>query len=285
MRPIDNHCVSKAGKRNKGVSTIIGMTIFFALFALTVSYSLIYTQYVSNNAAAVVAETEFENQRAAEILQVTTINATNINVVNPTTQPITIVQIWNSTHNQNLTVAQIVPPLSNYYISNLTSTDGYFKLITQMGNIFYSLSEPKANQSVTINFFASKSWNVTYWVNNPNNIVGTASLSDLSFSMNYVNSSWGVVNVTKFGFNASTSIKPNANIVNVSISLFSPLIPQNPGTSIVKITLNNTNQTIYSSGFMSFLGMSQSSTYPMQIDASFTTSQTITVTIVGADFA
>jgi hypothetical protein len=259
---------------------------------MLVGYSFIWTQNSSKVASEVMSEIDFKNQRAAEVLFATTVNSTSINVANPTNLAITITQIWNSTHYLNSTVVT-VSAYANKNITGQTSSDGYYKLITRRGNVFYIT--PISNQTSSTNLYPSKYWLVKYWATNSSKTynVGNATFYDLSFSVNFVNSSWGVLSVTQFGFNATTIVRPanGANNINVSVSLLSPLIPPDVGNSNFTIALKSLNSTynqsysFLTSGYCQFTGIIPSEIYSVQIFTNSSKSQTITVTIVGADFA
>jgi hypothetical protein len=287
------HYGLKAVTKRRGVSTLIGIAIFLMICTFIVGYTVTWTQIASTSATAATSEMAFEQQRAAEILSATSQNSTNSNftiiVYNPTTTPINITQIWNST-SYEWNGAWLVPPLTSINIYNKTSNNGFFTLITARGNVFYIT--PPSNQT---NIYTPKSnWNVAFWATNSSGYtfnLGNTTFNDLSFTVNLVNISFGT-NIKQFGFNATTNIIPlyGDTSITVGISLFNPVSPSNPGTNLINVTLTNLSNSskmsyyFNSSGFYTFTPIDPSKIYDVQIFTNSSTSQTITVTIVGADF-
>jgi hypothetical protein len=284
--------------RDKGVSTLIAMMALVLVFMLAMTYSFFLIQSTNQYALTVMEETEFKTQQSDEILLATTIITHNINVSNPTALPITIAQIWNSNHYQNLTSPVVVLPFSNTNngtgifsnspIPNLISNDGYFSLITQRGNIFYSVPGVNATRNSTS---LGGHWGVTFWASNSSTyILGSATWYQLSFSKSYDNSSWGVMNLQKFGFNASSLVLPQKNLISVYVGLFNL---NEINASKVIVSLNSTSSyqntwTMLSSGMVYFNNLNTSELYAINVQYSTnaTTSypKIITIEVINADF-
>lgn len=292
IRPL---CFKPLKKRkDKGVSSLIGITLFIIFFTFALIYVFSWTQSNSNYANDIKAEIDFQQQRSGEILQViATTPASNqttiINIINPTAHLIVISQVWNSSHSF-LNLNMSIPPFSNHNLLAVPSNDGQIKVVTYKGNIFYSTLQ--SAQSTPSNITKSGHWNVNFWVASTGNTsisVGNAIWYELSFNRVYGKAvTWGAqADNQTFGFIATTDVKltNNANNINVTVSLVSPYETANSLT----ISLNNTSHTFANSGFFQFNNTYSNSSYLMSINFVNTAfsnyPQTIAVTIEGADFA
>ena len=270
--------------RKNGVSSVLGMALFFLLFVLAMSFTYIWTQNSSSYADNVKAEMQFDTLRAGEQLNITALNNSSIIVSNPTAHLIVVRQVWNSSHGlvYDDVLGTPVSAMKNVTFNNLISNNSFFKVVTSRGNIFGStvLNVTASNQPIIFPQTTANIWNVTFWAGNNSNPVGNATWYTLSFSRTWSLAGWGN---QKFGFNASTNIMSSATNVNVSITLLGGNYPSN-----VTISLNGIVTTFTSSNFTSF-NVTANQTYPITIsysnNATVTDPQTITIMIVGANFA
>jgi hypothetical protein len=292
------HSMLLARHKDRGISSLIGITLFIIIFTLAIVYIFAWTLNTSNYANVVKSEIDYEQQRAAEMLQVMSVkqpsNQSLVFIANPTSHLIVVNQVWNSTHlivwNENITI----PSFSNYINLSLPSSDGIFKVVTLKGNIFFSTPQ---NQAIATAVSQSGHWDVKFWVGATNSsipiILGNATWYELSFMRVYGESrSWGAQPSNQtFGFTASTLIQPQSSTNNISISV--GLINNQPATSNITIFLKNSTYSyppayFASSGSWQVLNIDPSSNYYVEVDyvnnATKIYPQTVTVTIVGADF-
>jgi hypothetical protein len=290
---------SFARHRDKGISSLIGITLFIIIFTVAMIYIFAWTQSTSSYADVVKNEIDYEQQRAAEMLQVLTIDQSagqsTINMINPTSHLIVVRQVWSSSHSQVWNGNVSIQPFSNYVLSSLPSIDGNFKVITLRGNIFYSTFQINEGVSTTIN--QTGHWDVEFWVGATNSsipiIVGNSTWYELSFSRVYGRSvGWGAQSYNQtFGFWASTHIKPSngSNNINISVSLISPGESANSMTILLANSSGSYLIANFTSSNFAQFNVNPNSKYYIQINymnyALSPLPQTITVTIVGADFA
>lgn len=179
----------------EGVSTVIGMAIFLVIFAMSASYTLIWTQQFSDYSNAVKDQIEFEQMRNAERLSVEVFkNSTNwwLNVSNPTSQVIVVTQVW-SNHNKQ-TGEWGIPPLGWALIDiEIVDHDNNFKLVTSRGNIF-------SGKYVTVGGPQPGWWDVTWY--NSSIKLGKSAWYNLDI---YVN--WYKANNTYLGFEANSKLR------------------------------------------------------------------------------
>jgi len=281
-----NHSKSLAGRRDKGISSLIGIIFFLLIFTLALTYVFFWSQNTSNYADTVQTNINYQQQRAAEMLQVTTtsqgLGLSTINVTNPTPNVIIITQVWNSSHAMVWSGSDPIASFAYIILPSLVSSDGNLEVITSNGNVFYSTLQTPSGY-----------WDVSFWAANQNNIIllGNTTWTELSFSRVYGNATtWGNQSYQTFGFNATTYIQPTIN--TTAITIYIGLISPNQSANNATILLENSTYaypTYYYNGSPAlFPNVNPSSRYFLQINyvdnATTVYPQTITVTIVGADF-
>lgn len=167
MRTISCKCSSQTFHRHKrsekkGVSTIIGITIFLLIFAIAVSYTFAWNQQVGNYLSAVGSQVNLDQQRVGEKLTVSPINATALTVYNPTVNVIVVDQIrtggqavWDG--------LQAISPYGNWtFATNNTIGNGNFIVITFRGNVFSGGIVSELATST------QRTWQVNWYWNNSN---------------------------------------------------------------------------------------------------------------------
>lgn len=166
------HKGSLGGRRRsrKGVSTVVGMTIFLLMFAIAVAYIFAWSQNSGAYIDTVKHQVDFEMSRLTENLEVTAINYTSVFVENPTTNVIVVTQLWT---NNTLTWSgnKGISPLGNWTFTGNQTGDGNYKVVTYRGNIFSGGLESQ------LNLATRRSWEVSwYWNGNMSQINHTAML-------------------------------------------------------------------------------------------------------------
>jgi hypothetical protein len=194
MRTISRHNrqlprPARSGRR--GVSTIIGITIFLLIFAIAVSYTFAWNQQVGNYLNAVKTQVDLNQQQASEKLIVSPYNDTFLTIYNPTVNTIVVREI--RTGGQDVwNVSQGIPPYSSWSPPNIASGNGNFEVVTVRGNIFSgSASTTPSSQVWQVSWY----WNnVTAFPNNPpkdplqlrfNNIIGQTYWYDVNINWNW----------------------------------------------------------------------------------------------------
>jgi hypothetical protein len=135
----------------KGVSTVVGMTIFLLLFTIAVAYVFIWTQSSGLYIDSVKKQVDFERSRLSEKLIVTALNNTNVLVENPTAEVIVVTQVW-SAHNMTFEGSKGISPFGSLIIPNNTGWlggDGNFTVVTSRGNIFSAKFQSPLGWEVT----------------------------------------------------------------------------------------------------------------------------------------
>jgi len=180
--------MSTGSTRKKGVSTVVGMTIFVLIFALVASYSFVWTSELNKYVENVRVDMREEQLRAHEVLVVTPINETAISVQNPTSEVVVVTQIWSG-HDLLWTGQRGVPPFSSVAFPSFdrSKTDGSFRVVTLRGNIFSGsyadMMERIQKRTWTVSWY----WNTTSQENegipptqlNQSTLIGTSYFYDL----------------------------------------------------------------------------------------------------------
>ncbi|MDI9608988.1 MAG: hypothetical protein QFX34_01755 [Candidatus Verstraetearchaeota archaeon] len=154
--------MSTTSKRKKGVSTVVGMTIFVLIFALVASYAFVWTSELNRYIENVRVDMREQHLRSQEVLIVTPINDTAISVYNPTSEVVVVTQVWSG-HDLKWTGQRGVPPFSSVTFPSFgqSQTDGNFRVVTLRGNIFsgsyQDLMERIQKRTWIVNWY----WNTT----------------------------------------------------------------------------------------------------------------------------
>jgi len=144
--------------KSKGVSTVIGMSIFFLIFATTVAYAFIWSQNLAYYVEAAHEEFEFKQLQASESLVVKPLNETRVSIYNPTGNVIVITQIW-SDHSLVYGTQTGIAPFSTWVAPNDDThrANGNFTVVTIRGNVFSgSYVDEFANM-------ARRAWHVAWY--------------------------------------------------------------------------------------------------------------------------
>lgn len=227
-------CQSKQRPRRprsgrKGVSTIIGITIFLLIFAIAISYTFAWNSQVGNYLKAVKAQVNLDQQQAGEKLIVKPFNSTFVEISNPTVNTIVVSQIWSEGlevwHGQ-----QGVPPYGNYNASGFINPTGSsnFEVVTLQGSIF-SGKGPSLATSV---------WQVNWYYNNTETFSNNNSTLELSNNTPVGNTSWDNVNLEW-----SWTIYNNPVIGSISMNS-TDMMGFVATTTLIKLTDNNSIATI-----------------------------------------
>ena len=133
--------LTTAKRRRRGVSTVIGMSIFLLIFTMAIAYTFMWTQDFANYSDTAKEQLEFENQRNREQLIVSYDGLrigdnSYITVENPTAVVVIVSQVWNNHQLVNSTLTG-VPPFSSVNITVPLTIYQSFTVVTIKGNLFY----------------------------------------------------------------------------------------------------------------------------------------------------
>ncbi len=208
-------------RSNRGVSTIIGIVIFFLIFMLAVSSTFVWTDSTSKYLQSAKAELDQERLRASENLMYAVANDTHILIVNSTSMLVVVNQIWDNEHLQIYNGSTIVPAFDQIYM-NVTNTTGHsYKIVTSRGNIFDQryLGNTNASQPTNVTYIAGGGWNISwfsYYNGSTPGIwrIGNTTHSSLDFSFTLGGTStFGGLTYTRAGFNATTKITAQSSTI------------------------------------------------------------------------
>jgi hypothetical protein len=228
--------VKVANRRRKGVSTIIGITIFLLIFAIAVSYTFAWTQNTGNYLQTVNQQVDLDRLKIGENLIVSAINTTALTVTNPTGNVIVVDQIWSGGQPVWSGQQGISDNYGNWtFITNATSGNGQFMVVTLRGNIF---SGGLQSQLATA---TQRAWQVNwYYNNNASSPINPPLLpANLSSSSFVGQSYWYDLNLA-WGWTAFNNpvIGGNYNMTsNVMIGFIA-------NASVIKLSDNNSIATI-----------------------------------------
>lgn len=239
---------SRSGNRShgrKGISTIIGIVIFFLIFMLAVSSTFVWTDNTSKYLQSAKAELEQERLRASENLMYAVTNDTHIMLVNPTSMLVVVNQIWDDNHTQVWNGSTIVPAFDQMYM-NLGNTTGHsYKVVSARGNIFdqkYLGAMTNATQPANVTYLGGGGWNVSWFTYYNGSSPGLISLGNnthdsLDFSYTLGGTwSFGGPEYTRAGFNATTKVTALTNTIWVYVFLFDGISTQ---LSVANFTISN----------------------------------------------
>jgi hypothetical protein len=169
--PARRICRAKGAGR-KGVSTVVGMTIFMLLFAIAVAYIFIWSQNSGTYIDTVKKQVDFERSRLTENLIVSAKNLTSVMIENPTAQVIVVTQVWSN--NSIIWQGERgISPFGSVEIVNDSATtgNGNFTVITYRGNIF------SGGLRAQLDVATRRSWEVSwYWNDSVGSVAHTAWL-------------------------------------------------------------------------------------------------------------
>jgi hypothetical protein len=227
---------SLGGRRRsrKGVSTVVGMTIFLLMFAIAVAYIFAWSQNSGTYIDTVKHQIDFEMSRLTENLEVTPINYTSVFVENPTTNVIVVTQLWT---NNKLTWSgnQGISPLGNWTFTGNQTGDGNYKVVTYRGNIFSGGLKSQLDLAIRRSWEAS--W---YWRDGVNQSVHDAMLpNDLLANLNIGTTYWYDLNLAyDWNFLSNPVIEKVYNMTDqVSLGFVAK-------TTLIKLSNSSYNATI-----------------------------------------
>jgi hypothetical protein len=234
---------SRASK--KGISTIIGIVIFFLIFMLAVSSTFVWTDSTSKYLQSAKAELEQERLRAYENLFYAVSNETHILLVNPTSMLVVVNQVWDNGHQQVWNGSLIVPAFDEVYM-NMTNTTGHsYKIVSARGNIFdqqYLGYSSNASQPSNVTYIGWGGWNISWFayynVSTPGIVTlgnTTHSSLDLSFNLGGA-STFGGLSYTRAGFNATTSVTALSDTIMAYVYLNDGI---STALSVANLTISN----------------------------------------------
>lgn len=206
------------GRKKKGISTIIGIVIFFLIFILAVSSTFIWTDNTSKYLQAAKAELEEGRLRAQENLLYTVSNQTHILLVNPTSMLVVVNQIWDNSHNQVWNGTLIVPAFDQVFVNMTNTTNKTYKMVTNRGNIFDQIyyGPPYGGSPVTPALTNASGWNVTWYRYDgaTSTTLGNNVHNSLDISWTFGGAwSFGTPLTQRAGFNATTKVIAKQNTI------------------------------------------------------------------------
>jgi hypothetical protein len=243
MRMKRNRIGPRSG--NRGISTIIGIVIFFLIFMLAVSSTFVWTDSTSKYLQSAKAELEEERLRASENLMYVVSNDTHILLINPTSMLVVVNQIWDNEHHQVWNGSIIVPAFDQICM-NLTNTTGHsYKIISARGNIFdqqYLAYASNTSQQSNVTYIGGGGWNISWFayynVSTPGIVTlgnSTHSSLDLSFDLGG-SSTFGGLSYTRAGFNATTRVTALSNTIMAYVYLNDGI---STALSVANLTISN----------------------------------------------
>jgi hypothetical protein len=131
----DMPAVRSRGGSKKGISTVVGMAIFFLIFALGVASVWAWQQTLTDYTEVGDQQIGLDMLRIEERLEVNVINMTALSLENPSDQPVQVrgvvsnnTILWSGTRE--------VPPFSSTILRVAPGGDGTFVIVTMRGNIY-----------------------------------------------------------------------------------------------------------------------------------------------------
>ncbi len=173
-----NRICRSRGAGRKGVSTVVGMTIFLLLFAIAVAYIFMWSQNSGIYIDTVKKQVDFERSRLTENLIITAENRTAVLIENPTAQVIVVTQVWSNNSMVWLGERGIAPFAKTIIVNDSAlEGNGNFTVITYRGNIFSGGFKAQLEEATR------RSWEVTwYWHANVSDVNYTAYLPSNTLS-------------------------------------------------------------------------------------------------------
>lgn len=147
-----------APRRKKGIATIVGITIFLALFSMMIAFTFLWEQNTHDYITAVSDRAAVDSASASESLQVDVINETFLTVTNPTSEVSVVNHVMSNYTVWNINTE--IPPFGNATLGPFLSADGNFKVTTLKGNMY--TGDIQSELAVDTN----QAWNVTWYVGN-----------------------------------------------------------------------------------------------------------------------
>jgi len=233
-----------ANRRRKGVSTIIGITIFLLIFAIAISYTFAWTQNTGSYLQTVNQQVDLDRLKIGENLVVSAINTTTLTVTNPTGNPIVVTQIWSGVFSgaAYIPVWSGLQGISGFgnltFITNATNGNGQYKVVTLRGNIFSGGLQSQLAAAT------QRAWQVNWYYNNvisppidppqypanftSNNLVGQSYWYDLNLAWDWtafnnpvIGGNYNITSNVTIGFIATTSvIKLSDSNSNATVNFF-----------------------------------------------------------------
>lgn len=218
-------------RRRKGVSTIIGITIFLLIFAIAVSYTFAWTQNTGSYLQTVNQQVDLDRLKIGENLVVSAINTTALTITNPTANVIVVDQIWSG----GLKVWSGEQGISGYgnWTINTSSGNGQFTVITLRGNIFSGGLQSQLAAAT------QRAWQVSWYYNSllinqppmPANLSSYSSFVGQSYWYD-LNLAWGWTAFNNPVIGGNYSLTPNAMIGFIA------------NASVIKLSDSSSNATI-----------------------------------------
>lgn len=147
--------VGSRGRGRKGISTIVGMAIFFLIFALGIASVWAWQQSLTNYTEASSQQMNVDKLRVSERLEVNVINLTALSLKNPGDQPV-IVRAVVSNNTVLWYGTREVPPFNSTIIKFPSIGDGSYMVVTLRGNIFSAGLE---DQLIAV---SKGAWHITF---------------------------------------------------------------------------------------------------------------------------
>jgi hypothetical protein len=172
-----------ARRNRKGVSTLVGITIFLALFAMAISFTFLWTQNSESYISATASTIAVDRVQVSEQLILNTLNNTALLIENPTSQLTVVTYIMSN--NSIWTVNAQIAPFGNVTLNlgGSAPANGNFEVATQKGNIFFSTIQSQLTNA------AKQTWDIKWYWNDTTQPDPT-SLDNLTYSTLLGESYW-----------------------------------------------------------------------------------------------
>ncbi len=134
-RTKDVSAVGSRGRSRKGISTVVGMAIFFLIFALGVASVWAWQQTLTEYTEVGDQQIGLDMLRIAERLEVNVINMTALTLENPSDQPVQVRGVISNDTILWLGTCEVLP-FSSVILRVAPGGDGTFMIVTMRGNIY-----------------------------------------------------------------------------------------------------------------------------------------------------
>lgn len=146
------------GRSRKGISTIVGMAIFFMLFALALTTVYSWQMMLAEYSEVQAQQLSLDRLRVSERLDVDIINSTALLLTNPSSQTVRVLHVLSG--NQPVWDGSFdVMPFSSSVLYLSKPGGDIYRVVTLRGNVFSAGLDDERSA------VAKQGWHVTFLVN------------------------------------------------------------------------------------------------------------------------
>lgn len=230
----------------KGLSTVIGMSIFLLIFAIAVTFTYTWTQNTAGYLNTAQNEFNYNVLKSNENLYINITDQTHISLINPTSNYILATQLWDNHHNYYSINMGMPGFTTSSPIPVINTTNSNFTVITSRGNVFstvpkYSIFNTNNNYTISVN--SAGRWNISLYAGTstfyPILIPGNFTWDTLSFSLNFGPASVLTSSGAQLGINASTYINVTSSPIQIYNTFFA-YVPNQANNTYIRFFINDT---------------------------------------------